>query len=169
MFRSLQAFVLSLFAAWVLLPGMLRADEARELSILAAAHDGPLEAGIGPVQLPNQGGVVIRNAHQLVALSARPDSAEDAALQKEMEAELAKILEVSAIDWSKQMVLAVRGQQGTRLDRIHFHSLKIEGKILTVAWKVKQRPPHAGPGTPVSLILVDRHDGEVRFVEGGQK
>jgi len=75
MFRSLQAVVISLSAAWVLIPGMLRADEAKELSIRAAAHDGPLEAVIGPVQLRDQGGVVIRNAHELVAMSTRPDSA----------------------------------------------------------------------------------------------
>jgi hypothetical protein len=80
-----------------------------------------------------------------------------------MEAELAKLLEVDAIDWRKQMVLAVRGEPGTKADRVHFDSLKVEGKVLTVAWKVKQRPPHAGTGTPIALILVDRFDGEVKF------
>ena len=64
---------------------------------------------------------------------------------------------------NKHMVLAVRGQPGTKADQVHFDSLRIDGKVLTVAWKVKQRPPHAGPGTPIAIILVDRFDGEVKF------
>ena len=106
---------------------------------------------------------MIRSAEELVAHSGKPKSAKDAAVQKAMEAELTKLLEVERIDWSKQMVLAVRGEPGTRADRVHFDSLKVEGKVLTVAWKVKQRPPHAGLGTPIALILVERFDGEVKF------
>ena len=108
--------------------------------------------------------MVIRSAKDLVTMSAKPD----AALPKELEAELAKTLNVDAIDWNKQMVLAVRGTAGTKLDRIQVNSLKAEGKTLTVTWKAKQRPPHAGPGFPVALILVDRFDGDVKFVEGGR-
>jgi len=151
------------------MPALLGAEEIRELSIIASAYDSPVEASIGPVQLNEQGGVVIRGVEELVAMSGRPDSAKDAALQKELEAELAKVLAVPTIDWSKQMVLALRGQTGTKLDRIQFESLKAEGKVLTVAWKVKQRPPHAGLGFPVSLILVERFDDEVKFVEQGRK
>ena len=169
MSRILKVRVIFLSASWMLVPGLLWAEQARELNILAEAHDSPLEAVIGPVQLGNEGGVVIRSAGELVATSAQPGDSKDPTVQKEMEAELAKVLEVAAIDWSKQMVLAVRGKPGTKLDRIHFDSLKAEGKVLTVAWKVKQRPPHAGPGTPVTLILVDRFDDEVQFVEGGRQ
>jgi hypothetical protein len=138
-------------------------EEARELQIIASAQDSPRAATIGPVQLKDYGGVVIHSAEELVALSSKAKAAKEPKVQKETEAELAKLLEVDAIDWSKQMVLAVRGEPGTKADRVHFDSLKVEGKVLTVAWKVKQRPPHAGPGTPIALILVERFDGEVKF------
>ena len=163
MSRSLQLSVACFVAAWAALPALLRAEDARELTIIASAQDSPRTANIGPVQLDNYGGVVIRSAEELVAMSSKPDAAKDPTVQKAMEVQLAKLLEMDAIDWSKQMVLAVRGEPGTKADRVHFDSLKVEGKILTVAWKVKQRPPHAGPGTPIALILVERFDGEVKF------
>ena len=166
MFRRMLVCVISVSTVWGFNPAYLSADEVREVNIIASAHDSPLEAGIGPIQLRERGGLVIRNANELVALSAKPNT-KDATERKELEAELAKVLDMSTVDWSKQMVLAVRGTQGTRLDRIHIDSLKAEGKVLTVTWKIKQRPPHAGPGSPVSLLLVERFD-EVKFVEAGQ-
>ena len=72
-------------------------------------------------------------------------------------------------DLGSTLVLAVRGAPGTKADRVRFDGLKVEDKILTVAWKVRPRPPHAGPGTPIALILVERFNGEVRFVPAGQK
>jgi hypothetical protein len=146
----------------VLIP-TVRADDARELKIIATAQDSPRAANIGPVQLDSFGGVVIRSPEELVAASSKAESAKDAAVQKELTAELAKLLQVDGIDWSQQMVVAVRGEPGTKADRIHFDALTVEGKTLTVAWKVKQRPPHAGFGTPIALILVDRFDGETKF------
>jgi hypothetical protein len=163
MSRCLQLSVVCLVVACAVIPASLSAEDARELKIIASAQDSPRAAAIGPVQLDDFGGVVIRSAEELVAHSSKAKSAKDAAVQKEMDAELAKLLEVNAIDWNKQMVLAVRGEPGTKADRVHFDSLKVEGKVLTVAWKVKQRPPHAGPGTPIALILVERFDGEVKF------
>jgi hypothetical protein len=159
----LLLFTACLLSAYAAPAASLRADDAREVTILASAHDSPRAAAIGPVQLNDYGGVVIRSARDLVAHSGKPDSAKDPQVQKESEAELAKLLGVDAIDWEKQMVIGVRGVPGTKADRVHFDSLKVEGKVLTVAWKVKQRPPHAGPGTPIALILVERFDGEVKF------
>jgi len=163
MSRCLQLSVACLAAACAILPAPLCAEDARELKIIASAQDSPRAANIGPVQLDDYGGAVIRSAEELVAHSGKPDSAKDPATQKEMTAELAKLLGVDGIDWKKQMVLAVRGQPGTKADRVHFDSLKVQGKVLTVAWKVKQRPPHAGTGTPIALVLVERFDGEVKF------
>ena len=163
MSRGLLLSVASLVAACAVLPAPLRAEDATELKIIAGAYDSPRAATIGPVHLNDYGGVVIRSGEELVALSSKAKSAKDPAIQKEMEAELAGLLEVDAIDWSKQMVLVVRGEPGTKADRVHFESLTVEGKVLKVAWKVKQRPPHAGPGTPIALILIDRFDGEVKF------
>ena len=141
----------------------LRAEEAKEWKIIASAQDSSRAANIGPVRLEEPGSVVIRSAEELVALSSKATSAKDPAVQKETEAELAKLLQVDAIDWSRQMALAVRGEPGTKADKVHFDSLKVEGKILTVAWKVKQRPPHAGLGHPIAVILVERFEGEVKF------
>lgn len=139
------------------------AEEAHDVKIIAAAQDSPNVGNIGPIHLEQNATIVIRSAEELVARSTKATTAKDAATQKEMQTELAKLLQVDAIDWRTQMVVAVRGEPGTKADRVHFDSLKIEGKVLTVAWKVKQRPPHAGPGTPIALILVDRFDGEVKF------
>ena len=145
------------------------AEEAREVEIIASAQDGSSAARIGPVLLEAPGGYVIRSAEQLAARSNKADSAKDPGVQKEIEAELARLLQMDAIDWSKQMVLAVRGEPGTKADTIRFDSIKVENGVMTVAWKVRPRPPHAGPGTPIALILVDRINGEVRFAPAGQK
>lgn len=163
MFRCSQLLA-ALAAAWLALPAPAPADDARELAVLATAQDSPTEGAIGPVRLAEFGGVVIRSPEELVARSARPGSAKDPAVQKETAAKLARLLQVEAIDWKKQMVIAVRGEPGTRADRVHVESLRVEGKVLTVTWKVKQRPPHAGPGTPIAVLLVERFDGEVKFV-----
>ena len=169
MSRGLQLSVACLVVACTVLPAPLLAEDVKELKIIASAQDSPRAANIGPVQLKDYGGVVIRSAEELVVLSIKAKSAKDPAVQKEIEADLAKLLEVDAIDWSNQMVLAVRGEPGTKADKVRFDSLKVEDKILTVAWKVSARPPHAGPGTPIALILVARFDGEVKFVPSGQK
>src|SRR5262245_44958472 len=91
----------------------LCAGEAKEWKIIASAQDSPREASIGPIHLAQPGTVVIRSAEELVALTSKPASSKDTAVQKEMGAELARLLEVEAVDWSKQMVLAVRGEMGT--------------------------------------------------------
>jgi hypothetical protein len=147
----------------------VRAEDARELKIIASAQDSTRAVSIGPVLMEAPGGYVIRSAEQLVALSTKADSAKDRGVQKEIEAELARLLRVDAIDWSKQMAVAVRGEPGTKADTIRFDSIKVADKVLTVAWKVRPRPPHAGPGTPIAVILVERFDGEVRFALAGQK
>lgn len=155
MSRTLHVCVLAIFAAPIV------AGETKEMSVIAIAHESQLDAGVGPIQMKELGGIVIRSSQELAALSTESD-------QRKIEAELAKVLEVSTIDWNKQMVIALRGVQGTKLDRIHIESLKVEGKALTVSWKIKQRPPHAGPGSPVAVLLVDRFDDEVKFVEIGR-
>jgi hypothetical protein len=167
--HGLQLSVACLLAAWVILPATACAEDAKELTIFASAQDSTRAATIGPLQLAELGGVVIRSAEELVAFSSKAQSANDPKVQKEIEAELARLLQLDAIDWGKQMALAVRGEPGTKADKVRFDSLKVENKVLTVAWKVIPRPPHAGPGTPIALILVDRFDGEVKFVPSGQK
>ena len=123
MSRCLKVSVACLVVACAVLPAVC-AEDAREMIIIASAQDSPRAANIGPVQLNDYGGVVIRSAEDLVTHSSKPNSAKDYAVQKEMTVELAKLLEVDAIDWSKQMVLAVRGVPGTKADRVHFDSLR---------------------------------------------
>jgi hypothetical protein len=167
--HGLQRSAATLLAGWGLLLATARADDIRELAVFATAQDSTRAANVGPVRLDGPGGVVIRSADELVARSPRAEAAKDPAVQKEIEAELAKALQLDAIDWGKHMAVAVRGEPGTRADKVRFDSLKVENKVLTVAWKVIPRPPHAGPGTPLAVILVERFDGEVRFVPSGQK
>jgi hypothetical protein len=139
-----------------------REENAKDVQIIASAQDSSRAGNIGPVQLAEPGSVVIRSAEELVAVSRKANCAKDPAVQKEM----AKLLRVDDIDWCKQMALAVRGEPGTKADKVRFDSLKVEGKILTVAWKVIPRPPHAGPGTPhrVDPGRALRRRGEVRRV-----
>src|SRR5436190_15432258 len=80
----------------------------------------------------NRTGVVIRSAEDLVALSRKAESKKDPAVQKEMEAELAKILKVEAIDWRKHVVLGVIAEG--------FDSLKTDGKILTATYVPYKEP-----------------------------
>src|SRR4051812_43039377 len=96
--------------ACTILLAPLRADDGREWKIIASAQDSSRAGSIGPVHLEAPGTVVIRSAEELVALSSKATSAKDPAVQKEMETELARLLEVDAIDWSKQMALVVRGE-----------------------------------------------------------
>jgi hypothetical protein len=169
MSRSLQLSVASLVAAWaMMIPMTLRADEPKELKIIASASDpDPLL-----VRLKQEdSGVVIRSAQELVAHSSKADSAKDPAIQKAMESELAKRLKVESIDWSKQMVLAVqghptRGEYGT----IKFGSPKIEGKVLTVQWKQENRVAlTTAVGPPTGFALVERSEGDVKFVPPAKK
>lgn len=142
---------------------------AGELQILARAQHSTREARIGPVQLAEPGTAVIRSAEELVARSGQASAAKDAKVQRAITGEVAELLGVEGIDWNKQMVLVVRGEPGTKADTVTFDALTVEGKTLTVEWRVKPRPPHAGPGTPVALLLVERFDGEVKFVTPAQK
>jgi hypothetical protein len=164
MSRGLQLSVACLAAAWAaMIPNMLRAQESKDLKIFAS-----LDNLAGPIRLKKEdSGVVIRNSQELVAHSSKPGSAKDPAVQKKMESELAKLLKVDGIDWTKQMILAVNGHQaGYAL--IKFDSLKIEGKILTVTWKQEERPA-LGISVPSGLVLVERFEGEVKFVPFAKK
>jgi sulfatase modifying factor 1 len=151
-------------AAWVaLVPLTLRAEEPKELKIIASAS----EANPSLIRLKkDDSGVVIRSAQELVALSSKPDSAKDPEVQKARVSELAKRLKVDDIDWNKQMVLAVqghatRGEFGT----IKLDSPTIEGKVLTVHWKQENRVTRAPfQGPPTGFALVERFVGDVKFL-----
>src|SRR5262249_23636384 len=105
MLRGLLAVVC--LAALLLSSG--RAGEPNDLKILASFGEPS-----GPIRLKKEDtGVVIRSPQELASHSSKPDAAKDADFQKKMAAEVAKLLKVDSIDWSKQMILAVNGHSSS--------------------------------------------------------
>ena len=75
-----------------------------------------------------------------------------------LETELTKLFKVDAIDWNKQIVLGVIGEG--------FDSLNTDGKVLTATFVPYKEPPGRGvPRTPKFLVLIERFEGEVKFVK----
>jgi hypothetical protein len=146
-----------LIAAWVLLPAMVFAqDPTKELKSIATAKDRERTSNFGPFWVKRPG-VIIRSAEDLVGLTNNPKAAKDPMVQKGMEAVLAKLLKVESIDWSKHMVLGVIGES--------FESLKIDGKVLTAMFvPFNETVTRAIPPTPKVLVLIERFEGEVKFV-----
>jgi len=157
MSRCLQLSVAFLAAAWLVLPATALAEDAKKLKPIATAKSDSRDGRLGPFEIKRHG-VAVRSAEELVMLSSEAKSAKDPKVQKEMEAELAKLLKVDAIDWNKQMVIAVISEQ--------FESLTTDGKTLTATYVPYKEPPSLTvPPTPKVLVLIDRVEGEVKFVE----
>jgi hypothetical protein len=156
MSRGLQQCA-CLLAAWAILPATTLAEDARDVKSIAAAKGDSRDGRLGPFEIKRHG-VVVRSAEELVALTSEAKSAKDPKVQKEMEAELAKLLKVDAIDWNKQMVIAVIGEK--------IESLKTDGKALTATYVPFKEPLQlAVPPTPKVLVLIERLEGEVKFVQ----
>ena len=161
MSRGLSLSMVCLAVAWTtMIPSTARPQAPKEPKVIATFGEP-----YGPIQIKKTDtGIVIRDAEELVSHSNKPGAAKDASVQKAMEAELAKLLKVERIDWSKQMILAVNGHgSGDGSGTIRFGALKIEDKILTVPWRQENRPS-LGIVTPRGMILVDCFIGEVKFV-----
>jgi hypothetical protein len=157
MLRGQQLSVAFLAATWLILPATALAEDTKELKPIATAKDNSRSARIGSFRLTTDG-VVVRSAEDLVALTGKAKSAKDPEVQKEMEAELVKLLKVEAIDWKKQTVLGVIGEG--------FDSLNTDGKTLTATFvPFKEPPARSIPATPKILVLIDRPEGEVKFVQ----
>jgi hypothetical protein len=146
----------ALLAAWLVLPAMAFAEDTRELKPIATAKGNSRDGRLGPFEIKRHG-VAVRSAEELVILSSKAQSATDSKIQKEMEAELAKLLKVDAIDWNKQMVIAVISEK--------FESLTTDGKALTATYiPFKEGMALVVPQTPKILVLIERFEGEVKFV-----
>jgi len=154
----MQRLALSISVIALLLsPVVASADDAKELKILANAKVSTKERNIGPVVLNKLTPVIIRSAEELAAATQKAKSAKDADVQKEIEAEVAKLLKVDAIDWKKQMIVAGVAES--------FDSAKSDGKVLTVTFtKYVERPTRAVLPWPKVMSLVERFEGEVKFV-----
>jgi formylglycine-generating enzyme required for sulfatase activity len=144
------------------LPTTLRGQEPK-LKIIASTSD--TEPVLIRLKKDNSG-VVIRSAQELVAHGPKPDVAKPPTAPKEAEAGLAMRLKVDKIDWGKQMILAVQGRP-TRGEAgsIRFDAPKITGKVLRIMWTQQHRVTRApNQGPPIGIALVDRFEGEVRFL-----
>jgi PrcB C-terminal len=115
--------------------------------------------------------LVLKTAADLVA--ATPFSKLDApqqVVEKMATAELAKMLKVDNIDWTKQMLIVVTaGVKPSGGFSVDITSLKVADKTLTVAWKIN---PPKGLVTqafthPGQVVLVPRFEGEVKFAAPG--
>ena len=161
---GLKVSVALLATTWsALVPMTLCAQQPDELKITASASDSDAVL----VRLKkNDTGVVIRSAQELVAYSSKPASAKDPTVRKAIESELAKRLAVDSIDWSKQMVLAVQGRPTKgEFGTIKFDSPSVAGKVLLAPWKQEHcafRFAYKGP--PTGFALVERFEGEVKFL-----
>jgi hypothetical protein len=146
-----------LVAAWAILYAPARAEDAREVKPIATAKGDSRDGRLGPFEVKRHG-VAVRSAEELVMLTAEAKSAKDPKVQRAMESELAQLLKVDAIDWNKQMVVAVIGEK--------IESLKADGKALTVTFVPFKEPLQlAVPPTPKIALLVERFEGEVKFVQ----
>lgn len=146
----------AVLATALLLTATARADDPKDVKPIATIKDISHSARMGPFEIKRHG-MAVRNAEELVALTSKAKSATDPKIQKQMEAELAKLLKVEAIDWSKQMVVGVIGRE--------VDSIKTDGKVLTVNYTPYKEPLQlAIPPTPKHLMLIERVEGEVKFV-----
>ena len=151
------------------------------LAIVAQASfvDGPLRPYINPADEPADPLVikewhevyplVIRSVEELVTISSKGREAKelaadkkDGALQEEVEQLLLTSLKLQAIDWEKQMVVAVLGKRAWRAPpKWKFLSLKTDGDKLIV--EISSDRGEFGCGVPWAVAVVDRFDGEIEF------
>ncbi|MCE9560589.1 MAG: hypothetical protein K8U57_00910 [Planctomycetes bacterium] len=154
-----------LVGAWLVLSTPALADDDKDVKPIATAMTASRDGRFGPFEI-NRNGVAIRSAEELVALTTKAKLAKETAVQKEMEAELAKLLKVESIDWSKQMVIAAIAEK--------FDSVKTDGKILRANFFRYKEPITLG--LPLAPKIknhgsgrASRGRGEVRAVEGKGK
>jgi hypothetical protein len=91
---------------------------------------------------------------------------------------VARAMKVKAIDWKKQMLLAVSdgtqplvgisgGRPPSAPNRVEISRAEVDegGKVMTVRWRLVPRKAKAAVITsPLEADLVERFDGEIRFV-----
>ncbi len=151
------------------IPSRCKASRQSMLKVFAKVGLGGTSDGrIGPLGASGRTQLVIHSAKDLAA-NAAPKKAKDPAFQKEVEAQLAKLLKVDAIDWDKQMVVAIWGGAArVHHQEIAFHSFTVKGNALTVTWN------ETGSWLPGctrarGVALVERFNGPVLFNPSAQK
>lgn len=152
-----------------------------ELAIVAQGSfvDGPLMSYIKRADKPADPLViqkwhevyplVIRSVEELVTTSSKgretkelASDKKDGALQEEVEQLLLTSLKLEAIDWKKQMVIAVLETRAWRAPpKWKFVSLMTDGDKLTV--EISADRGEFGCGVSWAVAVVDRFDGEIEF------
>jgi hypothetical protein len=161
MSRCLHLAIACLVAAWAVPPASPRAEDVKDLK-----PGAKIVMAQGPLAYRPQLRLVIRSAGELAANSSQPLKSKDREVQREMSSALARIFDVPAIDWDKQMVVGImtgggRGDAGA----LAFDSFLLQGKSLTVHYTGPAFPDHTCTSNS-GLALIPRCDGEVKFVCG---
>jgi hypothetical protein len=79
---------------------------------------------------------------------------------------MAQKLGAPAIDWNKQMVVAVTaGLRTADVGLLSVSRVAMKDKAMTVFYRLTPQPGEGGIGYPAEAVLVDRYDGAVRVEE----
>jgi hypothetical protein len=138
--------------------------EAAATTTLPAGRDGVAARSPWQPESARRAGVrqfVVRDARQLAeVMKLDGRGAEETAIKI-----LARELGVEKIDWERQMVVCVAGGlRGPEVDRLTITHIVREGSGMTVFYKLEKDGNGAGGfGYPAETVLIDRHDGPVRF------
>jgi hypothetical protein len=102
------------------------------------------------------------------AVAAATDRTRDDAGRKEAAQAMAKLFQVDAIDFDKQMIVVVTaGPKPTGGFSVEIEGVRREDKTATVSWKLKTPAPGdfvtEAFTHPARAALVERFDGEVKF------
>jgi hypothetical protein len=173
--RWLALFVL------VLTPARARAQEGevapKEWKVIAQFKGGPVIGGkrdfpllSGPDSGAPKGGIVFRNAAELAGkMLGDEKKGKDESEQKKAAEWAAKVLKVERIDWDKQTLLVIYGGY-FRADgnEVHLVSMTSNGKVLTVTYDVPLLDKMTGSHAPLALVLIEKFDGDVKFVAEGR-
>jgi hypothetical protein len=159
--RCLQLGVAYLVAAWAVPPASVRAEDVKDLK-----PGAKIVMAQGPLAHRPQLHLVLRSAEELVANSSQPLKSKDPDVQREMSSALTRLFDVPAIDWDKQMVVAImtgggRGDAGA----LAFDSFLLQGKSLTVRYTGPPFSDHTCASNS-GVALIPRFDGKVKFVCG---
>jgi hypothetical protein len=133
----------------------------RDLKILAR--------GVWPVRETKPAQRVIRNGEELaLAHGIDPEHAREMRMQTAAAKDVAALLKVKGIDWSKQMLIVVAaGTKPTGGYSVEVLTLPVRERTLTVNWRLNSPSPDSAVTSaltyPAQMVLVERFTGQVKF------
>jgi hypothetical protein len=151
-------------------PAPAKAEGRRGLKVFAQAPFHDRHYHIGPLAFDRPAkALVLRSAEELAAATRKAKAAKggdlhkNAAFQKATRDEVAKLLGVKSIDWGRQMVVAFNWGRFRFKKEVEFLSFDVEGKTLTVRWRLNELGAAGYISAPRGIALVERFEGDVRF------